>query len=103
VYIVFDALDECPERSGVLAAVQGIHNWELDTLHLLATSRRERDIEDTLSGLISHEVPMDEKLIDDDIRVHVSRTLEDDIKFKRCSAGEKDMVMTTLMEGAHGM
>jgi hypothetical protein len=46
---------------------------------------------------------MDEKLIDGDIRVHVSRTLEDDTKFRMFSAGEKDMVMTTLMEGAHGM
>ena len=102
VYIVFDALDECPERSRFLAAIQGIQDWELGTLHLLATSRKERDIEETLSGLISHEVPMDEKLIDGDIRVHVSRTLED-TKFRMFSSVEKETVMTTLMEGAHGM
>jgi hypothetical protein len=46
---------------------------------------------------------MDEKLIDGDIRLHVSRTLEDDIKFRTFSAGEKEMVVTTLIEGAHGM
>jgi hypothetical protein len=103
VYIVFDALDECAERSRFLAAIKEIHDWELDTLHLLATSRKERDIEDTLSGLISHEVPMDESLVDGDIRVHVSRTLEYDIKFRMCTAEEKEMVMKTLMEGAHGM
>jgi hypothetical protein len=33
----------------------------------------------------------------------VSRTLEDDIKFRMFSAVEKEMVMTTLVEGAHGM
>jgi hypothetical protein len=103
VYIVFDALDECPERSKFLAAIQDIHDWELDTLHLLVTSRNERDIEDTLCGLVSHEVPMDEKLIDGDIRLHVSRTIEDDTKFKMFSPIEKGMVMTTLIEGAHGM
>ncbi|KAF8532006.1 hypothetical protein JB92DRAFT_2781150, partial [Gautieria morchelliformis] len=103
VYIIFDALDECPERSRFLTATKDIHNWKIDTLHLLAMSRKERDIEDTLSGLISHEVPMDERLIDGDIRVHLSRTLEDDIKFNMCTAEEKEMVMTTLMEGAHGM
>jgi hypothetical protein len=103
VYIAFDALDECLERSRFLAAVQDIYAWEFDTLHLLATSRKERDIEDTLSGLISHEVPMDEKLLDGDIRLHVSRALEDDIKFRKFSAGEKEMVVTTLIEGAHGM
>jgi hypothetical protein len=103
VYIVFDALDECPERSKFLAAIQDIHNWELDTLHLLATSRKERDIEDTLCGLVSHEVPMDEKLIDVDIRLHVLTTIEDDTKFRMFSPVEKGMVMTTLIEGAHGM
>jgi hypothetical protein len=103
VYIVFDALDECPERSKFLAAIQEIHNWELDTLHLLATSRKERDIEDTLCGLVSHEVPMDEKLIDVDIRLHVLTTIEDDTKFRMFSPVEKGMVMTTLIEGAHGM
>jgi hypothetical protein len=103
VYIVLDALDECPERSRFLAAIQNIHDWEFNTIHLLATSRKERDIEETLSGLISHEVPMDEKLIDGDIRVHVSRTIEDDTKLRMFSAVEKETVMTTLMEGAHGM
>ncbi|KAF8478788.1 hypothetical protein JB92DRAFT_2800863, partial [Gautieria morchelliformis] len=103
VYIVFDALDECPKRSRFLAAIKDMHDWKMDTLHLVATSRKERDIEDTLSGLISHEVPMDEKLVDGDIRVHVSRTLEDDVKFSMFSAEEKDMVKTTLMEGACGM
>ncbi|KAF8514300.1 hypothetical protein JB92DRAFT_2919988 [Gautieria morchelliformis] len=103
VYIAFDALDECPERSRFLAAIKDIHDWKIDSLHLLATSRKERDIEDRLSGLISHEVPLDENLVDGDIRVHVSSTLEDDVKFRRYSAGEKEMVMTTLMQGAQGM
>ncbi|KAF8514298.1 hypothetical protein JB92DRAFT_2677115, partial [Gautieria morchelliformis] len=103
VYIVFDALDECPERSRFLGAIKDIHDWKIDTLHLLATSRKERDIEDRLSGLISHEVPLYENLLDGDIRVHVSSTLEGDVKFRRYSAGEKEMVMTTLMQGAQGM
>ncbi|KAF8479974.1 hypothetical protein JB92DRAFT_2679716, partial [Gautieria morchelliformis] len=60
VYIVFDALDECPQRSGFLEVLGEVHDWELDTLHLLATSRDERDIAKALSGLVSHEVSMDE-------------------------------------------
>ncbi|KAF8478235.1 hypothetical protein JB92DRAFT_1856021 [Gautieria morchelliformis] len=103
VYIVFDALDECPERSRFLTVIRDIHGWEFGLLHLLATSRKERDIEEALSGLISQEVPMDEKLVDSDIQVHVSRTLENDVKFSMCSAEEKEMVKTTLMEGACGM
>ncbi|KAF8527082.1 hypothetical protein JB92DRAFT_1002439 [Gautieria morchelliformis] len=103
VYIVFDALDECPERSRFLTVIGDIHGWEFGLLHLLATSRKERDIEEALSGLISQEVPMDENLVDGDIQVHVSRTLENDIKLRKCSADEKEMAMTTLIAGAHGM
>jgi hypothetical protein len=103
VYIVFDALDECPERSRFLTVLREIHSWEFEPLHLLATSRKERDIEEMLDGLISHEMPMDEGLVDSDIQVHVTRTLEDDVKFSMCSPEEKEMVKTALMEGACGM
>jgi hypothetical protein len=103
VYIVFDALDECPERSMFLTVLRDIHSWEFGPLHLLATSRKERDIEDVLDGLISHEMRMDESLVDSDILVHVTRTLENDVKLRRCSTKEKEMVKTALMKGACGM
>ncbi|KAF8489946.1 ankyrin repeat-containing domain protein, partial [Gautieria morchelliformis] len=103
VYIVFDALDECPERTRFLMVIRDIHGWEFELLHLLVTSRKERDIEEMLGGLISHEMPMDKSLVDNDIQVHVTRTLEDDVKFSMCSAEEKEMVKTTLMYGACGM
>jgi hypothetical protein len=102
-YIVFDALDECPERSTFLTVLRDIHSWEFGPLHFLATSRKERDIEDVLDGLISHEMRMDESLVDSDILVHVTRTLENDVKFRGWSTKEKEMVKTTLMEGACGM
>ncbi|KAF8518594.1 hypothetical protein JB92DRAFT_2712075 [Gautieria morchelliformis] len=103
VYIVFDALDECPTRSEFLKLLAEIHGWNLDTLHILATSRVEKDIAETLSGLVSHQVLMDEPLVDGDIQVHVCRTLDDDIKFSRCSADMKENIKKTLVEGAHGM
>lgn len=85
-----------------LKVLKEIHGWKLEKLHLLASSWKVRDIEETLSGLVSHQAPMDEDFVDGYIRVHVSRTLDHDIKFRMCSA-EKEMVKTTLMEGAHGM
>jgi hypothetical protein len=104
VYIVFDALDECPERSRFLTVLTDIHSWEeFGMLHLLVTSRKERDIEDVLAGLISHEMRMDEGLVDGDIEVHVTRTLEDDVKFSMWSPEEKEMVKTALMKDAGGM
>ncbi|KAF8502492.1 hypothetical protein JB92DRAFT_2794473, partial [Gautieria morchelliformis] len=103
VYLVFDALDECPERSSFLKVLREVHDWKLDTLHLLVTSRKEGDIQKALGGLVSHEAPMDRCLVDGDIQVYVSRRLVEDIEFRMCSAGEKKMVMTTLMQGAQGM
>jgi hypothetical protein len=46
---------------------------------------------------------MDETLVNGDIRVHVSQTLAHDIKLKMCSAEEKGMIESALIEGAHGM
>ncbi|KAF8484412.1 hypothetical protein JB92DRAFT_3261754 [Gautieria morchelliformis] len=48
VYIIFDALDECPDRHQFLKLIKEIHGWNFDTLRLLATSRDEQDIEKTL-------------------------------------------------------
>lgn len=103
VYIIFDALDECPERAKLLSFLGLMHNWNIDKLHLLVTSRRERDIELRLKPLMSHEVPMDERLVDKDIQIHVSKVLDQDIEFQMCSAEEKQRIETTLIGRAHGM
>ncbi|KAF8510539.1 hypothetical protein JB92DRAFT_2727720, partial [Gautieria morchelliformis] len=103
VYIVFDALDECPQRGQLLKLLREFNVWGLGTSHLLATSRKERDIEDALDSLVSHQVPMDESLVDIDIRLHVTQTLEHDTKFSRCSTEEKRTIENTLIEGARGM
>ncbi|KAF8518085.1 ankyrin repeat-containing domain protein [Gautieria morchelliformis] len=103
VYIVFDALDECPQRAELLNLLREINDWGLGTLHLLVTSRRERDLEEALDSFVSHHVPLEQRVVDHDIRVHVSKTLDRDIKFKRYSTEDKKMIESTLTEGAHGM
>ncbi|KAF8476271.1 hypothetical protein JB92DRAFT_2675324, partial [Gautieria morchelliformis] len=100
---IFDALDECPDRHQFLDLIKDIHGWNFDTLRLLATSRYEQDIEKTLRDLVSHEVSMDDGLVDSDIRVYVSRQLEDDNKLSKYSAEKKEEIETTLSDGAHGM
>ncbi|KAF8519180.1 hypothetical protein JB92DRAFT_2675349, partial [Gautieria morchelliformis] len=100
---IFDALDECPDRHRFLKLIKEIHGWNFDTLRLLATSRYEQDIEKTLRDLVSHQVSMDEGLVDSDIRVYVSRALKDDNKLSKYSAEKKETIKTTLIDGAHGM
>ena len=103
VYIAFDALDECVDRHQLLMILGQMHYWGISTLHLLATSRRERDIEEELKPLVSHEVPMMESLVNADIHLHVTRTLVSDIKFQKCPEVLKERMKITLMRGAHGM
>ncbi|KAF8476263.1 hypothetical protein JB92DRAFT_1882864 [Gautieria morchelliformis] len=103
VYIIFDALDECPDRHQFLELIKEIHGWNFGTLRLLATSRYEKDIEKILWDLVSHEVSMDEGLVDSDIRIYVSRALRDDNKLSKYSAEKKEEIETTLSDGAHGM
>ena len=103
VYIIFDALDESPDPHELLTLLRLIHDWGLDALHLLVTSRKDRDIEKTLSRLVSHSVSMDESFVDLDIRLHVSRTLKQDSKFQLFSAKETKRIETVLIGRAHGM
>lgn len=101
VYLIFDALEECPDRHELLKLLELIHDWGIDTLHVLVTSRTERDIEKGLTRLVSHEVPMDESLVDGDIRLHVTETL--DRHFQMCSVEEKNNIESTLIGRARGM
>jgi hypothetical protein len=43
-YIILDALDECKDGMELLENVDEIAGWNLKKLHILATSRREKDI-----------------------------------------------------------
>ena len=103
VYIIFDALDECQDRRHFLQILKHIHGWELSTSHLLATSRQEHDIARGLETLVSHDVQMEQTLVNGDIRVHVSKTLDYDDEFRMLPVKERKLVENTLAEGAGGM
>jgi uncharacterized protein YdaU (DUF1376 family) len=50
VYIVLDALDECTQRLELMDVLTTVARWQLHNLHLLMTSRKERDIENSLES-----------------------------------------------------
>ena len=56
-----------------------------------------------LNPLVSHVVPMDHILVDGDIHLHVSKTLEDDGEFAMYSEEEREKIKDVLTKGAHGM
>ena len=102
VYIILNALDEGQDQCEFLKLLEIIHGWELGTLHLLETSQQEQDISKVLNDLVSHKVAMN-KSIDGDIRFHVSKTLDHDIKFGMYSEKDRKMVENTLTESVHRM
>jgi hypothetical protein len=74
-FIILDALDECKERVELLGLIEEIVNWKLDKLHILATSRRERDIEESLESLIIGQICIQSALVNADIHTHICERL----------------------------
>ncbi|KAH6704178.1 hypothetical protein BKA61DRAFT_660800 [Leptodontidium sp. MPI-SDFR-AT-0119] len=102
-FIILDALDECKEREELLLLLKNLTSWGAGKLHVLATSRRERDIEETLESLTTSEICLQSALVDHDIRTHLSERLQNDPKLKRWPANVRGEIKNTLMEGAQGM
>ncbi|KAF2734854.1 hypothetical protein EJ04DRAFT_563839 [Polyplosphaeria fusca] len=107
IYIVLDALDECTQRDELMQLLEAMAGWQLQNLHLLVTSRRERDIEMSLKSFVDERsrVCLQSTLVDKDIQRYVRQRLSDD---KRLRKWEKDastvgQIETALMSGANGM
>jgi hypothetical protein len=103
VYVILDALDECGDREQLLALVEEITEWKHATLHILVTSRKERDIEDCLIPQVSAQINLDSALVNADIQTHVHERLRNDSKLKKWPKKVHVQIEAALMEGAQGM
>ena len=113
VYIILDALDECPNwpgipspREQVLALIKELVGLHLPHLHICVTSRPEFDIWATLTPLARHRVSLHEesgqkKDIVDYINSVVYSNSE--TMMKRWRDEEKKMVIDALSKKADGM
>jgi hypothetical protein len=107
VYVILDALDECAQRSELMDMLETIAGWPLNNLHLLITSRKERDIETSLGSYVGEEdtVCLQRDVVDQDIQRYVQQRLRDN---KSLAKWNKDAVISqeiedALMRGARGM
>ncbi|KAH9178051.1 hypothetical protein EDB89DRAFT_2239757, partial [Lactarius sanguifluus] len=110
-YIILDALDECPNTSGiptprghVLGLVTDLVDLRLPNLHICITSRPESDISTALrpstSGDFSlHDQPGQKK----DISEYVSSMVQSDPQMKRWREDDRKLVIDKLSEKADGM
>jgi hypothetical protein len=113
IFIVLDALDECPDSSGipsprseVLELVKELVDLELKELHICATSRPEVDIRAVLEPLAFRSVSLhDESGQKTDIEDYVRNTVNasSSMAMRRWREEDKNLVIETLTESADGM
>ena len=111
IYIVVDALDECPNVSGyptsreqVLMIMQELIDLRLPHVHFCITSRREVDIRDVLETLADHNVSLHEQAgQNQDISDYIKSAVYTDPKMRRWREEDKQLVIKTLIEKAGGM
>ena len=113
IFIVLDALDECPVSSGlppprteVLQFVVELVQLRLPRLYICATSRPEVDIRAVLEPLAFRSVSLqDESGQKDDINDYIRSVVNSSpsMAMRRWRADDKNLVIETLTERADGM
>ena len=111
VYLIIDALDECPKTTGipssrqkVLVLVKKLVELNLPNLRLCVTSRPEIDIRSTLETLTSNRISLhDESGQKQDIIDFVTSVVYSDEDMQRWRDDDKKLVIKMLSERADGM
>ena len=110
-YVVLDAIDECPNTTGipssrdkVLSLVEKIVKLNLPNLHLCITSRPEIDIRNFLEPLTSNRISLhDQSGQKKDIIDYVNSIVSSDINMRRWREEDKKVVIEVLSKKADGM
>lgn len=102
-YLVVDALDECSERENLLEWLEELLRLNLDKLHIMVTSRKERDIETCLSPLISSSMNLESSSIDTDIATHVYGAIRRDRNLRTWPLTIQYEIAWKLITQARGM
>ena len=111
VYIIVDALDECPNipslrspRSKVLNVIEDLISSQFPNLRICVTSRPETDIKDVLDPLkvcsVSLHGQMEQKR---DIEDYIKLVINTHPKNREWGAEDKQLVIDVLSEKSDGM
>ena len=111
IYIIVDALDECPNLSGmpssreeVLELIEELVDLGLPNLHLCVTSRPEVDIQVILDPLTTLKISLhDETGQQGDIVKYIKSVVNSDWNMRRWNEDDKQLVVDTLSGRADGM
>ena len=111
IYIIVDALDECPNLSGtpsareeVLEFIEELVDLGLPNVHLCVASRPEMDIRVILDPLTTFKISLhDETGQKEDIVKYLKFIVYSDRNMQRWNEEDKQLVVVTLSDKADGM
>ena len=111
MYIIIDALDECPNISGmptarerVLEFLERLVTSGLPNLHICATSRPEIDIRNILEPLAPFRMSLhDEHGQKEDISSYINKVVHADQRMRKWRIADKQLVIDSLSDKADGM
>ena len=111
IYIIIDALDECPDTSGppsprevVLNLIEDLVNLRLPNLRICITSRPEADIEEVLGPMAFSSVSLhDEAGQRQDIVDYISSAVQSDRRMRKWRPDDRQLVINALTQRADGM
>jgi len=111
IYIVVDALDECPNvlgspsaREEVLDLIEELVGLKLPNVHICLASRPEIDIRVVLEPLIPLQVSVhDEKGQKEDIIKYIKSVFHSDRRMRKWKKVDQELAIDILSEKADGM
>src|SRR5579863_4538356 len=111
VYLVIDALDECPitsslpsPRDDVLTFVEDVIKSEVPTLRICVTSRPETDIKAVLGPLSYRSISLHEEVGQmEDIANYIKSFVTTDRRMQKWNVADKQLVIDVLTKRANGM
>ncbi len=111
IYIIIDALDECPNfpgrpsaRKEVLEFVEDLVKLELPNVHLCVASRPEMDVRVVLEPLTPLQISLHDQIGQkEDIIKYINSVVRSDRSMRRWKEEDKQLVVDTLSEKVDGM
>ena len=111
IYIIVDAVDECPNLSGtpsareeVLGLIEEIVDLKLQNLHLCVASRPEIDIRVVFDPLTPLKISLhDESGQKEDIIKYIKFVVRSDRTMRRWREEDQTLVIDTLSKNVDGM
>ena len=110
LYIIADALDECPKqdeyqaRVELLTLIADIQSSKSSRLHILVTSWQEPDIERALEPLVTlPKIWIQGAQVMLDIQQYIEGQLDEDPKLKRWTSDVKTSIQDAILEKTDGM